>query len=99
MEDLPEVITNEDDIMLLKLIASLNDNSYDKELDYETLMTALDVVYALGAEVVIMFGTSIYINMDEYFNRVPANESLSLAMFQALHHFSKWYLQTNNHDV
>ena len=98
MEEEPEVITNEDDMMLLKLIASLNNKNYHDELDYEGLMTALDVVYALGAEVVIIFGKSIYIHYNEYFNRVATDTTLSAAIFEALHHFSHWYLKHNQDE-
>ena len=91
-------ITNEDNIMLLMLIASLNDNSYPAELDWEMLMSSLDVIHTMGAEICIIWGSSIYISMDDhYYNRVEAKDDLSLRIFNALHHFSLWYIKTKVH--
>jgi CII-binding regulator of phage lambda lysogenization HflD len=89
-----EIITDEDNMMLLKLIGSLNINNYHEELNWEELMSALEVAYMLGADVIITFGISIYINIDtEYFNRTQVKDNLGAAIFEAMHHFSLWYLK------
>jgi hypothetical protein len=86
-------ITEEDNIMLLKLIASLSENTYPEELDWSMLMSSFDIIHTLGADICIIWGRSILITMGDYFNRVNCKEDLGLHMFQALHHFSHWYLK------
>lgn len=91
-------ITNEDNIMLLKLIASLSENTYPEELDWEMLMSSLDIIHTLGADICIIWGHSMYISMgDEYFDRLITTEDLGLQIFRALHHFSMWYIKTKIH--
>lgn len=94
MEEEPEILTTEDDLMLLRLIASLTEHTYPAELDYEGLMQGLDVVFRLDTEICMIWGHSLYISMgEEYFNRVAIINDLSKAIFEALHHFSQWYLK------
>lgn len=91
-----EIITDEDNLMLIKLIASLNISNYQDELDWEGLMSSLDVVHLLGADICIIFGHSVYISLGErYYNRVPAGDNLGDSIFNAMNHFSLWYLKHN----
>lgn len=91
-------ITHEDNIMLLKLIASLNDNTYPEELDWGMLMSSLDIIHTLGADICIIWGSSITVSMGYYFNRVEAKDDLGLRIFNALHHFSLWYIKHKTNE-
>lgn len=89
-----EEITIEDSVMLLKLIASLNRTSYGEEFGWETMMSSLDQLYILGADISIMFGHSVIVNFElEYFDKVQVHDNLADSIFEAMQNFSKWYLK------
>ena len=90
-----EIVATEDDIMLFKLISDMTHDTFHEELDWDTVMITLDIIHSLGADIAIMFGHSIYISIGEqYFNRVAVSDDLIESIFEALHHFSLWYLKT-----
>lgn len=99
MSDETVEITNEDNIMFLQLAASLTPSTFRDELDGTELIHALDIIHEMGADVCIMWGTSLYINMEGYFNRVSIESGqLADAMFQAIHDFSLWYLKQRKNE-
>lgn len=98
-------ITNEDNIMFLQLAASLTPATFRNELDGAELFNGLDIIHEMGADIGIIWGSSLYVSMDDYFYRVDIAETGFVdAIFEALHDFSLWYLKnktngsTNQND-
>lgn len=92
-------ITEEDNIMLLKLVASLNPSNFHTELDVTELMGVVDMISSMGADICIIWRSSLYISMDDYFYRVSLKDVrdnyFSDSVFEAIHDFSLWYLKQN----
>ena len=91
-------ITNED-WALLQEIVRLNSEKFEDELEIEDLIKAIEIIYLLGAEIVIMFGSSMYISLgEEYFNRVAIEDSFNLSLFTGLNHFCTWYFKNKTNE-
>ena len=94
-----EKITDEDHLMLIKLIASLNLNNFRDELDGSELISTLDMIHSIGGDICIIWGSSLYISYEDYFYRVSLLEtSLTDGMFDAIHDFSLWYLNNKTNE-